>query len=70
MQVVITQNTLIGEMQYHYETRVISLISLHLDPSNYPDQPNPHNQLKEPWANKLLWTHRWALNQVSIHSWN
>ena len=35
-------------MQYHYQTRVISWISLHLDLSDYPDQPNLHCQLEEP----------------------
>ena len=54
MQVVITQNTLTRELWYHYQTRVISQMSLHLASSNYPEQPNPHQQLKELWANKPL----------------
>ena len=41
MQVVITQNTLMGQLGYHYQTRVISWTSLHLALPNFLDQPNP-----------------------------
>ena len=54
MQMVITQNTLMGELQYHYETRVISQMSLHLTLPNYLDQPDTYWELEEPWASKLL----------------
>ena len=54
MQMIITQNTLMGELEYHYETRVISQTSLHLTLPDYPDQPNTHQELEEPWASKPL----------------
>ena len=54
MQVVIIHNTSTGELQYHYQTRVISQISLHLALPNYLGQSSPHWQLKELWVSKLL----------------
>ena len=48
IQVVITQNTLRGELQYHSQTRVISQTSLHIALPDYPDQLNIFQQLKEP----------------------
>ena len=53
MQMVITQNTLMGEL-CHYETRVISQTSLPLTPTDYPDQPGTHWELEGPWASNLL----------------
>ena len=46
MQIVVTQNTLKGELQYHYQTRVISWTSLHLTPPDYPDQSNTNWELR------------------------
>ena len=48
MQMIFTQNTLMGEFEYHYKTRVISQTSLHLTLPDFPDQPNTHWELEEP----------------------
>ena len=53
-QMVITQNTLKGELLYHCETRVIFWTSPHL---NLPDsryQPDTHQELVEPWVSEPL----------------
>ena len=48
MQMVITQNTLTGDLQYHYETGVISQTPLHLTLPNYPDQHDTHLECEGP----------------------
>ena len=47
-QVVITQITLTVDMLYHYQTRVLSQTSLHLDTSNNLDQPSTPTNSKNP----------------------
>ena len=37
MQVIITWNDMIGELEYHYETRVISRVSQCLTPPDFSD---------------------------------
>ena len=54
MQIVMTQNTLMGELWYHCETRVISQTSLHLTLPDYPDQHNTNWELDGPWTSKPL----------------
>ena len=56
MQMIITQNNMMGMLEYYYETRVISRISLHLTSLDFQDWPNTHGELKEQWACKLLLT--------------
>ena len=68
MQVVITQNTLTGELQYHYQTRIISQTSLHLALPGSSDQPHPTGIWKNPEQINHSWTHRWTLNWVSTCS--
>ena len=45
---------MMGELEYHYKTRVISRMSLHLTASNFPDWPDW--ELKDQQVSKLLLT--------------
>ena len=47
MQMIITQNTLKGELEYCYQTRVISRMSLHLTLPDFPDWPGTNWELKD-----------------------
>ena len=54
MHVIISHNPMMGEVQYQYQSRVISWMSLQMAPSKSSDQPNSNCQLEEPLANRPL----------------
>ena len=68
MQMVIIQNTLMGELQYHYENRVISKTSLHLTSPDYLANPTLTRNLRNHEQVNHSKTLRRTLNQVNTHS--
>ena len=45
-----------GELEYHYEARVISRMSLHITPPYIPGQPGTNQELEDQWTSKPLLT--------------
>ena len=47
LQVIVSHNPMTGEVQYQYQSRVISWMSLQLAPSKPLDQPDSLSQIKD-----------------------